>query len=265
MKHAYNYDLAYIHDAGFGHLAANAAPVVIAELRRMGVQSGTVVDLGCGSGIASHVLRDAGYEVVGIDLSEPFIEMARKRVPDGVFQVGSFAKADIPPCIAVTAIGEVFNYTFDTGNSPTIRASVFDRIYAALAPGGLLVFDMASAARAPSPNPQRTFAEGPDWVVLVETASDTANRVLTRCITTFRKLGELYRRDCETHQLQLVDPLEVVELLQHIGFFVQTLPSYGSLVLPHGLVGFLARKPGGAGAQPIVPADALTRAAELRR
>jgi SAM-dependent methyltransferase len=248
MTHAYQSDLAHIHDAGFGHLAKNAAAVVIAALRRMGVQSGTVVDLGCGSGIASRALRDAGYEVVGIDLSEPFIAMARKSVPEGVFHVASFATANIPRCVAVTAIGEVFNYTVDTANSPAIRTSVFERIYAALAPGGLLVFDMAGPARAPSSNPQRTFAEGPDWVVLVETASDRANRVLTRCITTFRKLGELYRRDCETHQLELVDPLEVVALLQRIGFSVQTLSSYGSHVLPPGLVGFLARKPGGAGA-----------------
>jgi hypothetical protein len=163
----------------------------------------------------------------------------------------------------VMAIGEVFNYIFDTANSTAVRAKAFDRIYAALAPGGLLVFDMAGHARAPSRSPQRTFAEGPDWAVLVEAEADTANSLLTRRITTFRKLGELYRRDFEIHQLQLVDPVEVVELLQRIGFSVQTLACYGSLPLPQGLVGFLARKPGSVGAQQIVPADALTRAAEL--
>jgi SAM-dependent methyltransferase len=143
MQHAYRYDLAYIHDAGFGHLAASAAPVVIEELKRAGTHSGTVVDLGCGSGITSRLLCDAGYEVVGIDLSEPLIEMARKRVPDAAFRMGSFTTADIPPCVAVMAIGEVFNYIFDTANSTAVRAKAFDRIYAALAPGGLLVFDMA--------------------------------------------------------------------------------------------------------------------------
>lgn len=244
MRTAYQNDLAYIHDAGFGHLAADAAPVVIEELKRSGIHSGTVVDLGCGSGITSRLLRDAGFGVVGIDLSESLIEMARERVPDAEFRVDSFVTADIPPCVAVTAIGEVLNYTFDTANSTSVRAKVLDRIYTALAPRGLLVFDMAGHARAPSRNPQRTFAEGPDWAVLMEAEADDTKSILTRRITTFRKQGELYRRDFEIHQLQLVDPVEVVELLQRVGFSVQTLDCYGSQPLPQGLVGFLARKPG---------------------
>jgi len=258
MQHTYRDDLAYIHDAGFGHLAASAASVVIEELRRVGALSGTMVDLGCGSGITSRLLCDAGYEVIGIDLSEPLLQIARERVPKAAFRMGSFAEAEIPPCVAVTAIGEVFNYTFDAANSAAVRARAFERIYAALLPGGLFVFDMAGPARAPSHSPQRTFAEGSDWAVLVETEADIDNNLLTRHITSFRKLGELYRRDFEIHQLQLVDPVKVVELLQRIGFVVQTLDCYGSLPLPQGLVGFLARKPAGVAAQQVVPGDSAT-------
>lgn len=253
MQDAYRSDLAYIHNTGFGHVASRAAPVVIEELKRAGIHHGTVVDLGCGSGITSHLLCDAGYEVVGIDLSEPLIEIARKRVPKAAFRVDSFATADIPPSVAVMAVGEVFNYTFDPTNSVAVRAEAFDRIYAALAPGGLLVFDMAVYARAPSRSPERTFAEGPDWAVLVEAEADTDNSLLTRRITTFRKLGELYRRDSEIHQLQLVDRVEVIGLLERVGFSVQTLACYGSLPLPKGLVGFLARRPGSVGAQQSAP------------
>lgn len=242
MQHGYRDDLASIHDAGFGDLASNAASLVIEELERAGAHGGTVVDLGCGGGIASRLLRDAGHEVVGIDLSEPLIEMARQRVPDAVFHVGSFATADLPPCVAVMAVGEVFNYTFDTSNSASVREKLFDRIHSALAPGGLLLFDMAGPARAPSPSPQRTFAEGPGWAVLVESEADPANSLLTRRITSFRKLGELYRRDQEVHRLQLVDPAEVVESLRRIGFSVQTLDRYGTLPLLQGVVGFLARR-----------------------
>lgn len=95
---SYRDDLAYIHDAGFGHLAANAGPMVIAQLQKAGLRSG----------LMARQLRDAGYDV--IDLSESLLEIARRRVPDGTFPVGSFATADIPPCVAVTVIGEVFNY-----------------------------------------------------------------------------------------------------------------------------------------------------------
>jgi SAM-dependent methyltransferase len=239
----YGYDLASIHDAGFGDLASHAAPLIIQELQRGGVHGGTAVDLGCGSGISARLLRDAGYEVVGIDLSEALIEMARERVPDAIFRVGSFATADIPPCVAVLAVGEVLNYTADATNSPAARDAVFQRIYAALAPGGVLLCDLAGPDRAPAPSPRRTFIEGPTWAVLVEAEADAAKSLLTRRITTFRQVGELYRRDFEVHQLQLVDPAEVVETLRRIGFEVRTLAAYGPLPLLQGVVGFLARKP----------------------
>ncbi len=129
--------------------------MVIEELKRAGTRSGTVVDLECGSGIMARLLSDAGYEVVGIDLSEPLLRMARKRVPEATFRMGSFATTDIHPCVAVTAIGEVFNYTFDTANCAAVRAKTFGRVYTALAPRGLLVFDMAGPARAPSHSPRR--------------------------------------------------------------------------------------------------------------
>jgi SAM-dependent methyltransferase len=243
MQYSYRDDLAYIHDVGFGHLAKSAALMLIEELKSTEMQGETVVDLGCGSGITARLLCDEGYKVVGIDLSESLVEIARNRVPEAVFHIGSFVTADIPPCVAVIAIGEVLNYVFDEVNCDAVRTSIFDRIYAALAPGGLLVFDMAGHARAPFDSPQRTFAEGSDWAVLMEAEIDSTHSLLMRHITTFRRLGELYRRDFETHQLQLVDPIDVVESLQRIGFCVQTLSCYGSLSLPQGLIGFLARKP----------------------
>lgn len=248
IQAAYRSDLAYVHDAGFCHLAASAAVLAIDVLKRSGIHDGTIVELGCGSGISSRLFRDAGFSVIGIDLSEALIAMARARVPDADFRIGSFVSAEIPACVAVTAIGEIFNYAFDEANGDSARTAVVGRIHAALAPRGLLVFDMAGPARAPASSPQRTYFEAPDWTVLVQTEADDAKSVLTRRITTFRKQAGAYRRDSEIHKLQLVEPIEVVTLLRTVGFSVQTLDSYGAQTLQHGLTGFLARKPAVAAA-----------------
>jgi SAM-dependent methyltransferase len=162
MSGAYRSDLAYIHDAGFGQLASSGAVVVIDALKRSGIYNRTIVDLGCGSGITARHLCDAGFGVIGIDLSEALIEIARKRVPEAIFRIDSFVTANIPECVAVTAIGEVFNYAFDKANDSSARAVVLGRVYAALSPGGVLLFDMAGPSCAPSSNPQRTYAEGSD-------------------------------------------------------------------------------------------------------
>lgn len=241
VTHGYRDDLAFIHDAGFGQLATSAAGVLVEELRRSGVRDGLVVDLGCGSGILAGLLHDAGHRVVGIDLSEALVEIARTRVPDAEFRVGSFVTAEIPACVAVTAIGEVLGYAFDDANSASSRAALFGRIHDALAPGGVLLFDMAAPARAPADGPRRMSAEGPDWAVLAEADGDPARAWLTRRITTFRRVGELYRRDAETHRLQLVEPADVTAALERVGFSVEVRSAYGSLALPEGLVGFLAR------------------------
>lgn len=243
---AYRSDLAHIHDAGFGQLARHAAGVLLGELQRGGQRGGTVVDLGCGSGITAELLVQGGCRVVGIDLSESMIEVARRRVAQAQFRVGSFVTAQLPAgCAAVTAIGEVFNYAFDPANGAAARAATLARIHAVLAPGGLLLFDMAGPQRAPAVSPQRSFAEGDDWAVLVEAEADSARTWLMRRITSFRQVGELYRRDTEVHRLQLVGPEEVVAALRQAGFDeVRTASGYGALALPPGLTVFLARKPG---------------------
>lgn len=241
MEEAYGTDLAYIHDAGFGGIAYDAARRLIEELVRAGRREGTVVDLGCGSGILAHHVLEAGYAVFGVDVSDAMVAMARQRAPGAKFQVGSFVSTTLPSCVAVTAIGEVLNYAFDTTNNERARTELFKRVYQALVPGGLWLFDMAGPERATPGQPQRTFADGPDWAVLAET--DVASGVLTRTITTFRQVGTLYRRSTEVHRLALVDESAVLESLRAAGFEASSLPGYGTTRLPQGLVAFLARKP----------------------
>jgi trans-aconitate methyltransferase len=243
MSSAYHEDLAYIHHAGFGRLATSAAATVLNELNVCEILDGTVVDLGCGSGIMAKSLREANYKVIGIDISSSFIEAARRRVPTAEFYLGSFITTSIPPCIAVTAIGEVFNYLLDPENGEAMRLEVWRRIYNSLESGGLLIFDMAGPLCVPATKSLRAFADGPDWAVLVETSADKAKTLLTRRITTFRKEGDLYRRRLETHQLELVDQAKIVRTLEDIGFSVLTMDGYSAMSLPSGIVVFVARKP----------------------
>ncbi len=243
---AYRSDLAYIHDAGFGDVARQAAPVLLEALRQRGIDRGLVIDLGCGSGILSQDIAAAGYDVLGIDISEAMIAIARERVPQGRFLVESLLQAELPPCVAVAAVGEAFNYLFDTGNTGRALGKLFWRIHDALEPGGLLLFDVAEPGRVAGAGPQRKHVEGEGWAVLVTLEEDPRRRLLTREITTFRKVedqGEdLYRRDHEVHRQRLLPRAEVTAQLRSLGFRVRTLAGYGPQRFARGHVGLLARK-----------------------
>jgi SAM-dependent methyltransferase len=237
----YQSDLAFIHDAGFGHFARHAADFVIGQLQAVGKRNGRIVDLGCGSGIFAEQVTQAGYDVLGFDLSPAMVELARKRVSSGTFQNESFLNAKLPTCIAVTAIGEVFNYLSDSANTLARLRKLLQRVHQALEPGGLFVFDVALVGRVPG-GIRQGHSEGSDWACLYEAREDTGHKQLERRITTFRKAGDAYRREHEVHRLRLYERAELAGELRQAGFRVRTLARYGELKFPPGYAGYLARK-----------------------
>ncbi|MCI0380460.1 MAG: class I SAM-dependent methyltransferase [Gemmataceae bacterium] len=241
MSQAYREDLAYIHNAGFGHFARAAAGLLLRELCRIHVSCGLVVDLACGSGMLAKQVSEAGFGVFGIDISPAMIALAKKQAPRATFRNESLFHAELPPCVAVTAVGECFNFLFDKTHSKAALAKVLRRIYKALALGGILLFDIATPGRVPE-GVRRLHVEGDDWAVFVTATENRRRRLLTRKITSFVKVGDLYRRDYEQHRLQLLTAATVDKELRDIGFLVRRLNRYEKLRFPPGYVGFLARK-----------------------
>jgi SAM-dependent methyltransferase len=238
MREWYREDLAYIHDVGFGDYALESAPGILEILARSEIREGLVVDLGCGSGLWARELTKARYRVLGIDISESMIYIARRRAPEAEFRVGSLFEADIPPCDAVTALGEVLNYLFHPENE---LVRLFRRVYEALVPGGVFVFDIAEPGQVPQGTKTRGFTEGEDWVVLVEKEED--RDTLTRRITTFRRKGEHYRRSDEVHRQRLYRAPDIARYLRQVGFRVRTVRGYGRYRLTRAHAAFIARKP----------------------
>ncbi len=188
-------------------------------------------------------LIDAGYRVLGIDISEAMIELSRKKVPEADFRVGSLFEVEIPPCAAVTAISEVLNYLFDAENEDLGLGRLFQRVHDALVPGGVFVFDVIGPGQVPPGDKTRGFSVGEDWAVLSEREEDVERGTMERRIVSFRKAGEYYRRDDEVHRVRLYDPSGLSAELERAGFRVRTMRSYGGLPLSEGHAAFVARKP----------------------
>lgn len=241
MKQKYNKDLAYIHDAGFSDYAIKSAPGILEILNSNHITDGLIVDLGCGSGLSAQELIKSNYRIFGVDWSQSLIEIARQRVPDAEFQVGSLFQVNIPVCNAVISIGECLNYLFDPDNNYQTLIQLFRRIHNALTPGGVFIFDIAEPGQVTTPT-TKGFTEGEDWVVLVEKHENQEHKTLTRRIITFRQVGEHYRRDDEVHQLQLYPATEVAKKLSQVGFEVKMMRNYAQFNLPPAHVAFVAQK-----------------------
>lgn len=241
MTDYYREDVAYIHDVGHADFALRSAPGILEILRRSGVPGGLVVDLGCGSGLWARELLRAGYRVLGIDISEAMIGLARRNAPGAEFRVGSLFGAPIPPCEAVTAVSEVLNYLFDPENEEQGLERLFGRVHEALRPGGVFVFDVIGPGQVPPGTTSRGWSAGEDWAVMSE--REEAAGTMERRIVSFRKVGELYRRDGEVHRVRLYGPEEIEDKLGRAGFEVTTMSAYGGYVLGENHAAFAARRP----------------------
>jgi SAM-dependent methyltransferase len=243
MTKAYGEDLALIHDDGFGDFAADSAPGLLELLRRNGIFTGKVVDLGCGSGIWAAELIRAGYDVLGVDISAGMLALARKRAPNARFRRESFLTTKLPRCDAVTSLGEIFNYAFDRQVGQDAIVEFSRRVFDALRSGGLFIFDFREPIKEPNSVAKGNHRVGKDWAVLVRVEVDSGGTNLTRWITSFRKVGRHYRRSEEVHRLHLYSATELATQLRRIGFRVRIVRGYGQRRFIKGHAGIVARKP----------------------
>ena len=199
-----------------------------------------MTDLGCGSGILAAALTEAGYDVLGVDLSESMLALAAARAPRASFTRASLFSVEIPACVAVTAVGECFNYDFSAEASLDALGRVFARVARCLPSHGVFLFDVAGPGRGGVDQPRETARVGPDWAVFARASEDASGKRLVRDITAFRQAGEGYRRSEERHTLRLYRPEDIRAELTRAGLRAEPLAGYGPVPFSSGLHGFLA-------------------------
>lgn len=237
----YRDDLALVHHLGFGFHADMCAPGILALLEPVRRRGGVVLELGCGSGLLTRHLVEAGHQVIATDASPAMLELAREYAP-GAGEVRQVVLPDdpLPPVDAVVSVGHVLCYLADE--------AAFTRAVAAAAralrPAGVIAFDVCdlewNRARAGAPPGVR---RGDGWLIVTEFDQPSESRFVRDMTTFIRNPDGTWRRDEEHHENFLLDTsLLPGELATH-GVDVAVRPSFGDEELPPGLVAVVGSRP----------------------
>ena len=179
-------------------------------LDRKGISPRRTLDLACGTGVLCRILRDAGAESWGMDLSEGMIAVARESGAGVHYDVADMTvyRPDTEFNL-VTCTGDSFNHIPDLED----LRKIFRNIYSYLAPGGWLVFDLLKESEVSDSEPfESPWGEnGRIWFQMTRPAPGRVHLTVRYHEDGVLTFEEVIR---ET----LHDPEEILSLLQEVGF-----------------------------------------------
>jgi SAM-dependent methyltransferase len=199
-----------------------------------------VLELGCGSGILTRHLVDAGHRVVATDASSAMLELARETAP-GAEEIRQLVLPDdpLPECDAVVSVGHVLSYLPDDAAIERALIAAAD----ALRPGGAFALDLCDLLygqlRREEPNHGRV---GDSWAIVTRFSLPRENLFVREIAAFLREEDGRWRRDDERHENVLVETAAVPALLADHGIEARVSNSFGDEELPCGLVAVVGRK-----------------------
>ncbi len=122
-----------------------------------------ILDLGCGTGSMTNLMATKGYEMLGVDLSEDMLAIARDKAKeqnaDVIYLNQDMTELDLYGTIdAVISCGDALNYVLDEKD----LLAAFKNVNMFLNPGGLFVFDMNTVYKFKEVLGNNTYAENLD-------------------------------------------------------------------------------------------------------
>ena len=110
----------------------------ISQLAQLHNNDGPILDLGCGQGRYTQLLREAGHTVVGLDYSEHLLRIAQERSGETTLVRGNMLSLPFSHCFSrILSLFTSFGY-FDRD---TDNQQVLSEMASALSPKGVLYLD----------------------------------------------------------------------------------------------------------------------------
>ena len=188
-------------------------------LAREGVKPRTVADLACGTGSVTAILARMGYPVLGVDMSEEMLTEAAMKTMDlepmPRFVCQKLQELRLPRAVdmAVCALDSLDYITNPDDCKEAIR-----RIYKALNPGGIFIFDVNTPEKLRAMDGQVFLDEDDDVYCVWRGEFDEESNICTYWMDLFQRQGKTWQRSYEEHQEYAYSETQLREYLKAAGF-----------------------------------------------
>ena len=188
-------------------------------LQREGVKPRTVVDLACGTGSVTAILAKMGYPVLGIDMSEEMLTEAAMKTMDlepmPRFVCQKLQELKLPRAVdmAVCALDSLDYVTDPDDCKEAIR-----RVYKALNPGGIFIFDVNTPEKLRAMDGQVFLDEDDNVYCVWRGEFDEETNICTYWMDLFQRQGQTWQRSYEEHREYAYSEEQLRGYLKAAGF-----------------------------------------------
>ena len=188
-------------------------------LKREGYSPRTIADLACGTGSVTAILAKMGYPVLGIDMSEEMLTEAAMKAMDlepmPRFVCQKLQELKLPRAVdmAVCALDSL-----DYITNPDDCAEAIRRIYKALNPGGIFIFDVNTPEKLRAMDGQVFLDEDEDVYCVWRGEFDEDTNICTYWMDLFQRQGKVWNRSYEEHREYAYSEAQLRMFLKAAGF-----------------------------------------------
>ena len=188
-------------------------------LRREGIVPRSVADLACGTGSVSAIFAERGLRVVGVDISEEMLTVAQQKTagmdnpPWFVCQPLQKLRLSRAVDLAVCALDSL-----DYITEPADCASAIRRIYKALNPGGIFIFDVNTPQKLRAMDGQVFLDEDEDVYCVWRGEFDEKTNICSYGMDLFQRRGGVWARSFEEHREYAYTQEQLMGYLKSAGF-----------------------------------------------
>ncbi len=213
-------DLAYSYDRLTSDVDYGAVVDFYFEiLHRENLRPRSAVDLACGTGSVAKILAQRGMTVTGVDLSEDMLTAAADKCSDldnpPLFVCQPLQALHLPRGVdlAVCALDSL-----DYIAEPEDCRRAIGRVYKALNPGGIFIFDVNTPEKLRAMDGQVFLDEDEDVYCVWRGEFDEGSNICSYGMDLFQRQGNIWRRSFEEHREYAYSQAQLTDYLRAAGF-----------------------------------------------